>query len=51
MAKHHRKYTQEFKEQAVALSCEVGGNKAAKQLGVSASNLHAWRGKVQGSRS
>jgi len=45
---HPRKYTSEFKRQAVALSDELGSApKAAQQLGVPESNIHNWREKLE----
>jgi transposase len=40
-----RQYTPEFKQQAVELSSRIGVSRAAKQLGISASNLHHWKAK------
>lgn len=55
---HPRKYTSEFKRQAVALAEELGSApKASLKLGVPESNIHNWREKlkagatVAGSRS
>jgi transposase len=43
-----RKYTAEFKRQAVALAKELGSApKAAERLGVPESNLHNWRVKLE----
>ena len=45
---HPRKYTSEFKRQAVALAQELGSApKAAEQLGVPESNIHNWREKLK----
>jgi len=42
--KNQRKYTIEFKRQAVQLAQDLGsGPKAAAQLGISDSNIHNWR--------
>ena len=42
--KSPRQYTIEFKRQAVQLAQELNsGPKAAKQLGISSSNIHTWR--------
>ena len=38
-----KKYSQEFKDQAVKLSDDVGVKKAAEQLGVSLNTLSSWR--------
>ena len=43
-----RTYTDEFRRQAVALADEVGTSQAARQLGVSDSNVHGWRAKFNG---
>ena len=43
-AKNQRRYTIEFKRQAVQLAQDLGsGHKAAAQLGISDSNIHNWR--------
>jgi transposase len=45
---HPRKYTAEFKRQAVELARELGSTpKAAEQLGVPESNIHNWRLKLK----
>jgi transposase len=44
----HRSYTDEFKKEAVALAKEIGISKAARQLGISDSNIHGWRAKQEG---
>ena len=50
MAKtQYRKYTDEFKHQAVKLSYELGVSRAAKQLGISGVNVSKWRTKVSAS--
>ena len=47
---HPRKYTIEFKRQAVELAVELkSAPKAALQLGVPESNIHNWREKLSGS--
>ena len=38
-----KNYSQEFKDQAVKLSEDVGVKKAAEQLGVSLDTLSSWR--------
>ena len=41
-----KKYTNEFKQQAVALADSLGSlSEAARQLGVSDGSIHAWRAK------
>jgi transposase len=43
-----RRYTAEFKRQAVELARELGSApKAAQQLGVPESNIHNWREKLK----
>lgn len=42
-----KKYTAEFKEQAVRLGVEVGVSKAARDLGVAVSSLNAWSRKFR----
>lgn len=42
--KKSRKYTEEFKKQALQLAQDLGSlTKAAKQLGVAHANLHNWK--------
>lgn len=42
----HRKFTKEFKVEALNLAKELGSySEAARQLGVSDSTLHAWKDK------
>ena len=44
--KNPRKYTEEFKRQAVQLAIELGSpSRAAKQLGVPEANVHNWKWK------
>ena len=43
--KSYRKYTDEFKRQAVELSYEIGPARAARQLGISESNMGTWRSR------
>lgn len=40
-----RKYTAEFKRQAVNLANDLGVKKASRQLGISETNIHNWRTK------
>ncbi len=40
-----RKYTPEFKQQAVELADRIGMHRAADQLGVHVSNIHGWKAK------
>jgi transposase len=42
-----KRYTQEFKEQAVRLGCEIGISKASRDLGVSGASLNQWRRKFR----
>ena len=50
--KKSRKYTEEFKKQALQLAEDLGSlNKAAKQLGVAHANLHNWKQQKAGSNS
>lgn len=37
------KYSEEFKEQAMALAAETGVTVAASRLGMSSKTLHGWR--------
>lgn len=43
-----KKYSDEFKEQAVRLSRELGHSKAAGQLGITEAMLSYWKKKHQG---
>jgi len=40
-----KKYTQEFKEQAVELSQKIGTSEASRKLDIPLSNLQRWRSK------
>ena len=42
MAGKQRKYDQEYKVQAVKLAREIGGVKAAKELGIPEGTIHTW---------
>lgn len=42
MAKKQRTYDMEYKAQAVKLAQEIGGHKAAKELGVPDSTIYCW---------
>lgn len=49
MGKHsNRKYTVEFKQQAVDLASRVGGSRAAEQLGIHPANIQRWKTKGVG---
>ena len=37
-----RKYDHEYKVQAVKLAKEIGGTKAAKELGIPEGTIHTW---------
>ncbi len=41
-----RKYDHEYKIQAVKLAKEIGGAKAAKELGIPEGTIHTWLKKV-----
>ena len=47
MAKNQRNYDHEFKVQAVKLAKEIGGAKAARELGISSNTLHGWTRAVR----
>ncbi len=50
--KKSRKYTEEFKKQAIELAKDLESmSKAAKQLGISHANLHNWKIKAQESEN
>lgn len=42
MAKKQRKYDMEYKIQAVKLAKELGGAKAAAELGIPENTMYAW---------
>ena len=42
MARSQRKYDHEYKVQAVKLAREIGGAKAAKELGIPEGTIHTW---------
>ena len=42
MARNQRKYTTEYKVQAVKLSNEIGSSKAAVELGIPVDTLYGW---------
>ena len=50
MAKKQRKYDMEYKIQAVKLAKEIGGAKAAAELGIPENTLYAWMKAVREGR-
>ena len=50
MAKEQRKYDMEYKIQAVKLAKEIGGAKAAAELGIPENTLYAWMKAVREER-
>jgi transposase len=42
-----RTYTDEFKQQSVALAIEIGYARAGKQLGVPVANIHGWNKQLE----
>ena len=42
MSRTQRKYDHEYKVQAVKLAREIGGAKAAKELGIPEGTIHTW---------
>ncbi len=42
-----RKYDNEYKVQAVKLAKEIGGSKAAKELGIPEGTIHTWLAAVR----
>lgn len=42
MAQTQRKYDHDYKIQAVKLAKEIGGNKAARELGIPTGTMHTW---------
>jgi transposase len=47
MARSQRSYDHEFRVQAVKLAKEIGGAKAARELGIPANTLHGWTRSVR----
>ena len=45
-----RKYDHEYKEQAVKLAQEIGGAKAAKELGIPEGTIYTWLKAVRGGK-
>ena len=45
-----RKYDQEYKEQAAKLAEEIGGSKAAKELGIPEGTIYTWLKAVRGGK-
>ena len=46
----NRRFTKEFKQQAVELAASLGNiDKAAKQLGINDSSIHGWKKKTESS--
>ena len=41
--RNQKSYDREYKAQAVKLSQKVGGNKAAKELGISNGTAYTWK--------
>ncbi len=50
MAGKQKKYDREYKIQAVKLSKEIGGAKAAAELGIPADTLYGWQRAVREGR-
>lgn len=42
MGRSQRKYDREFKIEAVKLAAEIGGSRAAKELGIPEGTVHSW---------
>ena len=51
MAKKQRMYDMEYKVQAVKLAKELGGAKAAAELGISENTMYAWTKAARGKLS
>ena len=49
MSRTQRKYDQEYKIQAVKLAKEIGGAKAAKELGIPEGTIHTWLKAIKAS--
>ena len=45
-----RKYDQEYKEQAAKLAQEIGGAKAAKELGIPEGTIYTWLKAARGGK-
>ena len=50
MAQEQRKYERDYKIQAVKLAKEIGGSKAAKELGIPVDTLYGWQKAVREGR-
>jgi len=50
MARKQKKYDREYKLQAVKLSKEIGGSKAAAELGIPVNTLYGWQRAVREGR-
>jgi len=50
MAGNQKKYDREYKLQAVKLSKEIGGSKAAAELGIPVDTLYGWQRAVREGR-
>lgn len=49
MSSKRKKYSKEFKEEAIALAESMGSiSEAARQLGISDSLIHSWKGRLKG---
>lgn len=46
-----RKFTEEFKQEAISLAQKIGNTKAAKDLGINESQIRQWKKKLEGSDS
>lgn len=47
MGRNQRKYDHEYKVQAVKFAREIGGSKAAKELGIPEGTIHTWMKAVR----
>ena len=50
MGQEQRKYEKEYKVEAVKLAKEIGGSKAAKELGIPVDTLYGWQKAVREGR-
>lgn len=43
-----RKFTEEFKEEAIALGKKLGNSQASRELGINESQIRQWKKKLEG---
>ena len=45
--KKNRKYSEEFKSEAIKLASQVGNSEAGRQLGINESQIRAWKSQLK----